>query len=110
MAVLVLGKLLGSGLGRARWATNSLLLVWDLVLGLHIGSSLVLGFRLGSGLGLDFGLGAMLGMESSLYSGQDRALVNSLGSKLGFGLGSTLGESPGTGLGSVLILVNQLDS
>ena len=52
----------------------------------------------------------MLGIGSSLYSGQDGALVNSFGSKLGFGLGSTLGESPGTGLGSVLILVNQLDS
>ena len=50
----------------------------------------------------------MLGEESALYSGQDGAFVNSLGSKLGFGLGSTLGESPGTGLGSVL--VNQLDS
>ena len=27
VAVLVLGKLLGSGLGQARWATNSLLLL-----------------------------------------------------------------------------------
>ena len=50
----------------------------------------------------------MLGEGYVLYSGQDGAFVNSLGSKLGFGLGSTLGESPGTGSESVF--VNQLDS
>ena len=60
------------------------------MLGLHIGSNLVLGLRLGTGLGLDFRLGAMLGMGSSLFSRQGGALVNSLGSKLGFGLGSVL--------------------
>ena len=49
----------------------------------------------------------MPGMGSSLYSGHDGSLVNSLGSKLGFGLGSTLGGSPGVGLESVF--VNQLD-